>query len=298
MANSIFRRKSLDTLSSPEQLDQAMQVTRPLGWVGLAACFLLLAIALAWGVMGEIPTLVRGSGILLKEGAVHDVVALKTGQLMDIRVDVDDMVTEGQELARVSRAGMLPDSAAEGQDLEIRIVSPHDGRVLEIFKNTGQVIRTGEALLNIEKSRDRDKPLSAFIYFSPRDGKKVLQGMDVRIIPSTVNVEAHGYMRATVGRVSSFPATGKGMLRVLRNPDLVTRLSAGGAPIAVTAELVPDPSAVSRYRWSSGAGPAMTVESGTLCTAQVVVNRQAPITLVLPFLKRNILGVGEGGAAR
>ena len=40
-------------------------------------------------------------------------------------------------------------------------------------------------------------------------------------------------------------------------------------------------------------GPDITMESGTLCTASVVISKQAPIRLIFPYLKKNILGIGD-----
>jgi len=39
------------------------------------------------------------------------------------------------------------------------------------------------------------------------------------------------------------------------------------------------------FRWSSGQGPPIEIDSGTLCTAQVTVKVQRPISLVLPILR-------------
>lgn len=386
MPNPIFRKKSLATLSSPEQLDQVMRVTRPMGWAGLAACFLLIAMALVWGVTGKINTVTTGNGILLKEGAIYDVVSLGTGQIQKIHVRVGDRVAAGQVVARLflpeldqqikaatdrlssleserkmsaalgertsriqrdnlsdrrkalekalenpgpGRAEMelkqqLSDISVMEMELETgiekqrfdatrdidqarlrartlqktralkgRITSPRAGRVLEVYSSSGKVIRAGDPILSIELDTAAGNPLSAFLYFSPREGKKIRQGMTVRISPSTVKTEAYGYMIGAVRHVSGFPASRQGMRVVLQNPDLVTRLSAGGAPIAVTADLLPDPSTVSGFTWSSGTGPDTRIESGTLCAANVIVDSQAPIRLVLPFLKKNVLGIGE-----
>ncbi len=412
----------MDRLSSPEQLDQAMQVISPLSWAGLLGGFFFIGIVLFWGIKGEIQTLVHGQGILLKEGSIYDVVSLGTGQVRQTHVQVDDLVVKGQIIAQLSlpdldhrlkeasdrlvnftaekemiwalgdkttglkrkalanqrqvlekavetgkervvflkkewehqsdflkkelttrsraqeaktlyenalreimgyksdlndiesremdlSAGFKKERFAleyeislarlkikalrETRDLQSRIISPHNGRVLEIFKNNGKVIQTGEALASIEVARDKNEPLSLFIYFPPGDGKKVNPGMDVRIIPSTVKMEEHGYMRGNIRKVAGFPASQKGMLRVLQNQDLVTTLSAGGAPIAVTADLFADTNTISQYEWSSGKGPGTTVDSGTLCSASVVVKKQIPLSLVLPYLKKHLLGIGE-----
>jgi len=76
------------------------------------------------------------------------------------------------------------------------------------------------------------------------------------------------------------------MMGALRNEQLVESFiqSAGGAPIAVRAELLPDKATPSGYRWSSGAGPEVTLTSGTQCNAAVITRTHRPIALVFPAL--------------
>ena len=51
---SIFRQKSLDRVSSPEQLNDYIRVTTPSVWLVLAAIILLLVGMLAWSVFGTV----------------------------------------------------------------------------------------------------------------------------------------------------------------------------------------------------------------------------------------------------
>lgn len=181
----------------------------------------------------------------------------------------------------------------ERLDLESSVRSPAAGRVLEVFKTEGQVISAGEALLSVEKTRDGVERLFVRAYVQPRDGKKIVPGMEAQVTPSVVKQEEFGVLRARVTHVSSFPASTKGMSRVLGNDQLVQTLSRGGAPITVTLALIPSGKTESGYDWSSGNGPPITLQSGTLCGATVVVRRQAPVTLILPFLRSFFLGIGE-----
>jgi HlyD family secretion protein len=54
----------------------------------------------------------------------------------------------------------------------------------------------------------------------------------------------------------------------------------------VLADLIPDPAAPDGYCWSSGRGPRNPIHSGTLCESGITLERRAPITLVLPLLRR------------
>jgi len=54
MNESIFRKESLDKVSSPEKLDDYIRVTTPSVWITLIAIVLLLTGALVWGIFGEV----------------------------------------------------------------------------------------------------------------------------------------------------------------------------------------------------------------------------------------------------
>jgi hypothetical protein len=56
MTKSIFRRESLDHVSSPEQLYDYIRVSNPGMWVVLAAILLLLIAGLFWAATAAIPT--------------------------------------------------------------------------------------------------------------------------------------------------------------------------------------------------------------------------------------------------
>lgn len=50
----IFREKSIERVSSPEQLDDYIKVTTPSVWLILSATIALLAGMIIWGVFGKI----------------------------------------------------------------------------------------------------------------------------------------------------------------------------------------------------------------------------------------------------
>jgi len=415
MDNKVFRKVSLDRLSSPEQLDQVMQVTNPRGWLSLAAIGALLVLGIGWGIFGTLAEKVAGGGILLKSGGVFEVVSPAEGRVSDVSVSVGDSVIEGQVVAwiaqpeasaRVQEAkarlvamradyqrtlsfsgndarlteqsvgeqrrnlqqsiaadeqtlrflaervtsqeqlvsqGLLTRStllqtrqqheqtqekirAARSQlaqldvqklssdndrtrqlsagrrDIELaelalaqmerdlrrasQVVSPYTGRILEVMTEQGKMVGRGEPVLNLDLTGSAVKNLVAVIYVPSVHGKKVKPGMDIQIAPSTVRQEEYGMMLGKVTFVSSFPATPRGMSMALKNDQLVQSLSGSGAPYEVHADLVVDPTTLSRYRWSSSGGPPVMIQSGTLASGMVTVDRQRPLAAVLPLLRR------------
>ena len=60
MANDTFRKKSMDYISSPEQLNDYLKVTKPSVWVVLFAVILLLAGIFVWGASAYIVSSAEG----------------------------------------------------------------------------------------------------------------------------------------------------------------------------------------------------------------------------------------------
>ena len=103
MDSKVFRKVSLERMSSPEQLDQMMQVTTPKGWVVLLALIILVVFAIFWGIFGSISTKVTGMGILIKRGGVFNIGTDSHGQVLDLKFTVGETVHKGDLVAIVDQ---------------------------------------------------------------------------------------------------------------------------------------------------------------------------------------------------
>ena len=63
MRGTIFREKSLEKISSPEQMNDYIRVSSPSVWMVLAAVIVLLAGVCVWGVFGHLDTAVQTGGV-------------------------------------------------------------------------------------------------------------------------------------------------------------------------------------------------------------------------------------------
>ncbi len=418
---SIFRKTSLERLSSPEQLDTLMTVTRPIGWLALLAMLGVIVLVGFWSVYGVLPDKVSGAGILIKSGGVYEIVASSPGQISDIRVTDGETIQKGQIIARISQPTSLEelakaretlrdldkqrqqiltegtegyrfqedvnrrekesigremrtarnnqsylqkriqtqeDLAGQGlitnqqvaatrqeyergqtaiEDLQRRlsqldinldearrkstqqiqaidrsiaemrrkidlmvnnidfstnVYSPYKGVILEIKQQEGGVVSLGAPILSLELIGTQIMDLQAVIYLSPFEGKRVKKGMEVQISPATVKQEEYGFIKGRVVSVSEFPSTYQQMNRLLKNDVLVKDLMSSGSPIQVIVDLVPAEDTVSGFRWSSPQGPPIKLNTGTMCAASIIVEKRRPISLVIPMLKKHLLGAG------
>ena len=67
MNESIFRQKSLDRISLPEEIDNYMKVTRPSLWLTLGVIVLLLAALILWSVTARIEATTVSDGQTVTE---------------------------------------------------------------------------------------------------------------------------------------------------------------------------------------------------------------------------------------
>lgn len=186
-------------------------------------------------------------------------------------------------------------------DLETVDGKPHSGKIVRATA-TGRVLERMIDVANqvTEKTRvmtiePNDSEMETLIYVPAEDAKKIAvndlgvpyKQVSARVNPSTVKVEEFGSLVGTVKVVQKFPATPEGMQQVLRNSALVQKLSDKGSPIEVRAQLARSKTP-SGYLWSSSKGPAIAIVTGTLCKASFEVERKAPISYVIPTVKKTL----------
>jgi multidrug efflux pump subunit AcrA (membrane-fusion protein) len=271
MARQIFRKEALDRLSSPEQLDQLMQVTSLPGWSVLVALGLLLLVGLLWGVGGTILTTAEGQGLLLRGRGVKQMTAPHAAQVAEILVHVGEVVEKDKVLVRLGSSADDPERTA--------VASPFRARVLDVAVHRGNTVDAGTTLLTLEPL---SVPLHAVLYVPVGEGYQVEAGMDVRLWPASAGKES-GPLLGKVRSAARFPATRAEMLRILQSEEMVNSLAQAGPALEVIVELeTTEHGNFDSYRWAGSRGTYPTLYSGTPCRGSITIREQAPIRLVLP----------------
>lgn len=159
--------------------------------------------------------------------------------------------------------------------------SPHAGRITELKVNAGDVVAPGSALATVAPDDD-GRSLVALLYVPASEGKRIEPGMTAEIVPSTVERAVFGHIPGRVLSVAPLPATPEGMRRILQNGQLVTELTAAGAPIEVRVALTRKAANASGFAWSSSDGPKTRVSAGSIVSGRVVVDRKPVIAWLIP----------------
>jgi len=163
-----------------------------------------------------------------------------------------------------------------------QVFSPIKGTVISLEAMEESMIQTGMTILNVEPL---EPGLKVFMSVSAMKGKKIQPGMTAEITPTTVKREEYGYIFGTVLDISEFPITADSLMRLFNNRSFVEDAIRLGPLTSVNIEPVKDTTTRSGFKWSSQKGARVLVTVGTLCSGEVVVKLQSPISLVIPKLK-------------
>lgn len=165
------------------------------------------------------------------------------------------------------------------------LLAPVDGVVTEVLVAEGTRITPTTVVMRISERTDN---LTALGFFRNKDGKRLQAGMRLNLSPSDVDAEEYGTILGEVVRIAPRPQSQQALEALLQNSSVAQQVTASGAPILVYIKLSADASAPSGYKWSSGKGPPFKITDGTMGSVRVVVEEQAPISLLVPFLKKLI----------
>ena len=118
---TVFRQKTLERISSPEQLMDYLRVTNPGIWVVLAAVVLLLAGIFAWSTVGTLET--KADATVIVSGSDAQIITAEGKSLSDgmiLRVAGQEyriVSTNTDEYGRMTGEAMvdLPDGTYQGE---------------------------------------------------------------------------------------------------------------------------------------------------------------------------------------
>lgn len=112
MENPIFRKKSLDRVSSPEELNDYIKVTSPGVWIVLAAVLFMIAGFIVWGVVGRLETKINSVAV-----SVQGTVVCYVRESEIDKVDKGDIVRIGEREYAVESISGEPIKAEVGEEL-------------------------------------------------------------------------------------------------------------------------------------------------------------------------------------
>lgn len=137
--DNIFRKESLERLSSPERLDQLMEVVNPKDWLLMSIFGGLTAIGLVWSVFGRIPINIEAKGVLLQPRQVIDFQSSISGQLKSLAVKSGECIKKNRVIATI-------------EPVEIRQqLALNREKLMGLKKQSSQSLAAIDGRMNLEK---------------------------------------------------------------------------------------------------------------------------------------------------
>ena len=157
------------------------------------------------------------------------------------------------------------------------------GRVIEVRKNIGDTVAQNDVVATLE---DAEATVQVIAFVNADVGKRIKIGMPTEVSPTEVKREEYGFMLASVSERGDFAASDAYVMSRMRNEAITKKLTGQGTVVEVRAALRPKDATPSGFEWSTSAGPPFKIGGGTLVSINIVVARKAPITMVMPFLRK------------
>jgi HlyD family secretion protein len=274
---------------------------------------------------GQVIAVIRLDVASMEERSSNEAnIARNRGTIASMRAQIQDLRVQMARQQELVREGLKPEAvlfeyrskiaSAEAQlngllketsVLESRlqstaeITSPETGRVTEVVKAVGDLVRAGEPLLRLEPSTTSEQAMArqqfcggelhTILYIPAQLAGKVRPGQEARVSPTDVKKEEHGYLLGRVEWVAPAPASTEDMRGKLKNDQLVSAFAGGGPVVEARVCLQPDPTnTLNGFKWSSSTGPDKPIQSGSAVTASLVVDLRKPYTYVIPTVRKMV----------
>lgn len=299
--NSIFRKTSLDSISSPEQLNEYIKVLNPGVFVILAGTAAIIIAVVLWSIFGSVSDTVHVKGVIFPQDGIVDVIPTVNGCISDMRVKNGDFVNAGQIIAVIPQDDLINrikeikassnidtkeiNSLIDEYEDESIIISPVSGIVTKAMY-TGENAAKGKSIASIIKQEKYANDKQVICYVAASEAKKLSAGMEVQVSPGYAPREEYGYMHGIITSIGTYPVTTAEINSTIGDIQNKNDLLPQGSAVEVRINLTVDPNSKDLIKWSNKKGEKVQVSIGTDCDIAIVVKRQRPIELIFD-------GIGE-----
>ena len=180
----------------------------------------------------------------------------------------------------------------ERKKIEGLVISPYDGLISELLVDLHQPVTRDRRIATIVPSAGVGQPVAtapvstALIFVPATQGKKIVVGMPVQLLPLIYDEQEYGRIEGVVQHISSSAADDDTLLNLFKNQKLVRKLFDEEASYKLEITLTHEAKNPSGLAWSGSRGPDKRMEPGTIVSGWVIYNHPRLIDLLVPALKR------------
>lgn len=263
----LYRKASLERISSPEQLDTMLKISSPLSWLALLGATLIVVVTVVWAFVGRIPMTVTSTGIIVAPNGTNAVYSDTAGKVIRVFAAPGDKIYENDVVMEIE--------TEHGEKRQI--VSDQVGFVSQIIKPEGSTITQNSEVLRVSPNTTAQQVVVCYVLTT--DAQKVSRGDQAYISLSSSDSKSFGHMVGRVINVDAGAASSSAQNNILGSENNLNNAftSDGKAVTAVTCELYPSSQSASGYFWSNSRGETLTVNNRDICSVKIITKQVRPI---------------------
>lgn len=301
--SKLFQESALNSMATPEQLDQQVKIVKPCAWLGLSAFVFLFVSLLVWGIRGNISSTVSLEGIVFPKSGISSILSERQGVVQDVLYQTGDNVQKGDIIATVPddetlaqiqalKENMKDTGGKERKEYEEKLQNLYgqytensvirasaDGMVQNIA-SAGQILSPGDEIADIVINNQYMNNRQIVTYVPLKTAKRLEMGMEAQISPAYASREEYGYMQGYITAIGSIPVTEESLERYYGNLEYVSDVLPEESSVEVCISVQVDENSDNHFLWSNEKGNTLSVDAGTVCDIRVIVENDSPISLI------------------
>lgn len=271
----LFRKSAVEKLSSPEQLDKSIVITKPLTWLALIGVVFIITCFIVWSVYGTMPDIAEAQGIISNGVYTNSVYSHFSGKVADVYKEEGDYVKKDDVLCTV----------IDANDILHNVLADEDCIIAKRHVSKEDRVNFSDELFGISPCSSEETYVVFYVGIEKIPG--MCTGMDVILNAPAYDNQKYGHMKGQIIHIDNFATTEKSVRRVIgENEMLVDYIGAIKQPVvAVTCNIQKDTSSENGFWWSNEKGEQLHIRKGSIVNVKVVMDENAPITKLIPGLE-------------
>jgi HlyD family secretion protein len=190
-----------------------------------------------------------------------------TRELLQKKLEADQLSSEVE---------LLKSQLADQGKLKSRI----SGRVVEVTASVGDFLSPGSPVILVQPDADENQ-LTFVVFISSDQVKPVKKGMRTELELSAFPPTKYGKLVAEVVSVSPMPMSSSGLMKELRNDQLVNQITQNGSPFMVKVDILRD-AKTGEFLWSSSSTSKRELQVGMLGVGSIITRYERLAWLLFP----------------
>jgi hypothetical protein len=280
----IFRDKSLERLSSPEELDIPLKILNIKSWLLFMLLFAVMASVFLWVGFSNVNQEIECRGIIVKEDHLTEVLALRAGFVDKVLISQEDSVKKGDVLFNLVSADdkqkimEIENNISEGDKREqvnieeilkkSAVWSPVNGVLFELSVSDGYFVNIGDKLLTLESeiSPGTHDEFEVIGFVPGRMINTINEGTSVLIAPKNIDIKEYGYLMGIIKRIAGYPVSQERIeMLTKRNPGILEDIQEKIFEVTIIPDKING-----QLKWSSDKSPGIRFINGTSCDLKIV----------------------------